>query len=196
VADSEQAEFAYQRATLARRQAQRNYDLTRVVAPFAGVVTARSARPGRLVAPGDSLFRVAALAPLRASVRVPEGGARGITTGSRAEVDGLDGVVARATVFRVSPTIDAASGTREVVIELAPGSGLRSGTGVSIRLGTERRRVVAVPPGAITEQGYVLVWANGRTVLRAVTRGQRLSDGRVEVASGLSAGEQVVRDPK
>ncbi|MGH7703046.1 MAG: efflux RND transporter periplasmic adaptor subunit, partial [Gemmatimonadales bacterium] len=41
IADSEAVEFTYRRAQLALRQAERNYDLTRVVAPFAGVVTAR-----------------------------------------------------------------------------------------------------------------------------------------------------------
>ena len=64
-ADSEQAELTYQRAELAQRQARRNYELTRIAAPFGGVVTARTVRPGRLVTLGDSLFRVSALGPLR-----------------------------------------------------------------------------------------------------------------------------------
>ncbi len=193
VADSEQAEFVYEKAALTRRQAQRNYDLTRVAAPFTGVVTARTVRPGRLVAAGDSLFRVSALAPLRVSVHVPEGSAGWIAVGSPAQIEGLDGAVARATVIRTSPTIDPASGTREVVLELAAGSRLKPGASVTVRVGAERRRVVALPPEAVTEQGYVLVWDHGRTVVRAVTLGARLGDGRLEVVSGLSSGEQIVR---
>lgn len=194
--DSEQAEVGYQHATLAQRQTQRNFDLTRVVAPFAGVVSARSARPGRLVNPGDSLFRVSALAPLRASVRVPEGGAGGIGIGSPAQVETLDGSVVAGAVIRTSPTIDAASGTREIIIELARGAQLRPGASVVVRVGAERRRVVAVPPGAVAPQGYVLVWENGRTVVRPVTLGPPLRDGRIVVTSGLSAGDQIVRDAK
>jgi membrane fusion protein (multidrug efflux system) len=196
VADSERAEFAYDQAALTRRQAQRSYDLTRVVAPFDGVVTARMIRPGRLVVAGDSLFRVSALGPLRASVRVPEGSAGNISIGSRTQVFGADSTPASATVIRTSPTIDAASGTREVVIELASGSHLMPGTSVTVRVGTERRRVVTVPVEAVSAQGYVLVWENDRAVLRPVATGPRLRDGRVEIRSGLSGGELIVRNPR
>ena len=58
VADSEQVEFQYRQADIARRKAHRDLDLTKIVAPFSGVVTARYARPGRFVSAGDTLFRV------------------------------------------------------------------------------------------------------------------------------------------
>jgi RND family efflux transporter MFP subunit len=192
-ADSEAAEFAFQHAALNRRQARRNFALTRVIAPFPGVVTARLARPRRLVATGDSLFRVSALGPLRVSVRVPEGAVGRLRTGGAAQILGQGGTSTHGTVIRASPAIDAASGTREFIVQLAPGSGLLPGAAVTVRVGAESRRVVAVPPEAIAEQGYVLVWDHGRAVLRAVTVGGTLPDGRLEVTSGLVAGEQVVR---
>src|SRR5207302_1188063 len=80
-----------------------------------------------------------------------------------------DGRATGATVIRASPTIDAASGTREIVLEPVAGSDFRPGASVAVRLGAERRRIVAIPRGAIAEAGYVLVWENGRTVLRAVS---------------------------
>jgi len=192
-ADSEAAEFAFQRTELARRQARRNLALTRVVAPFAGVVTARLVRSGRLVAAGDSLFRVSALGPLRVSIRVPEGADASLRIGAAAEVEGLDGAAAHAIVLRASPAFDAASGTREFILQLAPGSRLFPGAAVRVHVGEENRRVVSIPPDAIAEQGYVLVWDHGRAMLRAITLGATLPDGRLEVTSGLAAGEQVVR---
>ena len=60
-------------------------------------------------------------------------------------------------------------------------------------LATVRRQVLAIDPAAVAEEGYVLVWENGRSVLRGVTLGATLPDGRVEVVTGLAAGDQVVR---
>jgi RND family efflux transporter MFP subunit len=196
VADSEAAEFRSREAALAVRKARREEELTRITAPFAGVVTSRSARPGRLVAPGDTLFRVTAAGPLLAQVRVPEAAAGAIRVGSTARVIGSGAAAAEARVIRASPAIDAASGTREVVVELVGGSRLLPGASVMVRLGSERRRVVAAPRAAIAEEGYVLVWENGRSALRAVTLGADLGDGRVEVVSGLAAGERLVRSER
>jgi membrane fusion protein, multidrug efflux system len=191
-ADSEQMEFEYHAAELALRQAQREYDLTRIAAPFAGSVTSRKARIGRLVRSGDTLFQVTALAPILATVRVPETSAFGLTVGSAAEVTGPRGERATARVVRASPVIDAASGTREVVLQVAPGAKLVPGGTVTVRIGSERRQVVTLPRSAVGAEGYALVWDNHRTALRAVTLGSAVGADRVEIVSGLAPGERVV----
>lgn len=191
-ADSERVELDFREAELALQKAQRDYDLTRVIAPFGGVVTARTARLGRLVSPGDSLFRLTGLAPVLAAVRVPEGPAFGIKIGAGAEVVGPRGEIARARVVRASPVIDAGSGTREVVLQLVGGTPLPPGSSVTVRLGSQVRRVVAVPREAVGE-GYALVWDSDRTTLRQVTVGGELPGDRIEVVSGLAPGEKVVR---
>jgi RND family efflux transporter MFP subunit len=192
-ADSEQVEFEHRAADLALRKAQRDYDLTRIVAPFDGVVTSRMARVQRLVNSGDSLFRVTALAPVLATIRVPETASSGIRVGASARVLTTRGASAEAKVARASPVIDPASGTREVVVQLAGGSALTPGSSVTVQLGAERRRVVAIPKAAVAKDGYALVWEDNRPTLRAVTLGSDLDGDRVEVVSGIAAGEKVVR---
>jgi membrane fusion protein (multidrug efflux system) len=158
------------------------------------VVTGRTARLGRLVGSGDSLFRLTALRPILAAVHVPEASGAGIAVGTEAEVVGLGGATSKARVIRASPIVDAGSGTREMVLQLtAGGPRLTPGTSVTVRLGSQRRQVVAIPRTAVAQDGYALVWADDRTTLRPLTLGSELEGDRVEVLSGLVAGEKVVR---
>ena len=193
VADSEQVEFQYRQAEIARRKARRDLDLTRVVSPFAGVVTARYARPGRFVAAGDTLFRVTESGPLLARVRVPEGSASTIRAGDRATVATIGGATSAASVLHAAPALDAASGTREVVLRLTGGAAFLPGANVTVRMGEQERQAVSLPREAVSPDGYVLVMQNGRTALRSVTVGGDVGGGRVEILSGLSPGERVAK---
>lgn len=193
LADSERVEFEHREAVLALRKAQRDFDLTGIVAPFSGVVTARTARLHRLVSAGDSLFRITALAPLLAAVRVPEPTAMALRVGAEAEVTARGGVTARAKITRLSPVIDPASGTREVILQVAAGPRLTPGSSVTVKLGSEPRQVVTIPRTAVNDEGYALIWSDDRTTLRALTLGTGVDGDRVEVVSGLAAGERVVR---
>ena len=192
-ADSEQVEFQLRQSEIAQQKARRDFELTKVLAPFQGVVTARLARPGRYVAVGDTLFRVTEQAPLFARVRVPEANARVLKIGDEATV--LDpGQRRRATVVHTAPFVDAASGTREVVLRVgdAPGDWL-VGSAVVVSMGGDARQALSVPREAVAPEGYVVVVDSGRTSLRPVTIGRDLGGGRVEVVSGLAAGERLAR---
>jgi membrane fusion protein, multidrug efflux system len=126
-------------------------------------------------------------------VRVPETGAVGLRVGAEAQVLGSGGASARARVVRASPVLDAASGTRELVLEIGGGTGLRPGSSVTVQLGAERRQVVTIPKAAVAREGFALVLEDNRTSLRAVTLGREVGADRVEVVTGISAGEKVVR---
>jgi RND family efflux transporter MFP subunit len=193
-ADSEQVEFQLRQADIARRKTRRDVELTRIAAPFGGIVTARSARPSRYVSVGDTLFRVTEQSPLFARVRVPEASARVVRVGEAADVVTPGGESNSARVIHAAPFVDAASGTRELVVEvLRPRADLLAGSSVIVRLGREPRRVTSVPRDAIAPEGYAIVVENGRSTLRPVTVGRDLGGGRVEVLSGLAPGERLAR---
>lgn len=191
--DSERVEFEHRQAMLAFQQAQRDLALTRIVAPFAGVVTARKTRLHHLVSSGDTLFRVTAMSPILAAVHVPEAAAAALRIGTEAQVEGLGGHSARARVIRASPTIDPASGAREIVLQVSSEGRLTPGSSVTVRLGGERRQVVTVPRSAVGKDGYVQVWSDERPTLRALTLGTELGGDRVEVVRGLAPGERLAR---
>jgi RND family efflux transporter MFP subunit len=193
-ADSEQVEFQLRQADIARRKARRDVELTRIVAPFNGVVTARMARPSRFVAVGDTLFRVTEQSPLFARVRVPEAEARRLRSGDAATVVTANGESNAARIVHSAPFVDAASGTREIVLEVTRTNGdLLAGSSVTVRVGHEPRRVLSVPRAAIAPDGYAVVVENGRSTLRTVTVGRDLGGGRIEIVSGLAPGERLAR---
>ena len=109
------------------QQAQFELAQTRVRAPFSGVVAQRYVRIGERVGPETPLFRVTAMAPLRARLLVPEDEAGAFRRGAMARVTGLDGVSTEASVLFVSPTVNAASGTREIVVQLTTTAGFLPG---------------------------------------------------------------------
>jgi len=193
-ADSEQVEFQLRQADIARRKARRDMELTRIVAPFGGVITARLARPSRFVAVGDTLYRVTEQSPLFARVRIPETSARRLRVGDAAVVVAPAGESVPARIVHAAPFVDAASGTREIVLDVARGGGdLLAGSSVTVRIGREGRRVMSVPRAAIASEGYVVVVENGRSTLRTVSVGRDVGNGRVEILSGLSPGERLAR---
>ncbi len=142
-AEYEAALYAKRGADAALKRAQLNLARTRVRAQFSGVVARRYVRVGELVQDAAPLFRVTAMAPLRARLLVPESQAAFFHTGAPVRLSGASAESATARVLLVGPTVDPASGTREVILELPEAGALRPGAAVvaelvSIAEATER----------------------------------------------------------
>jgi RND family efflux transporter MFP subunit len=109
---------------------------TRIHAPFAGVVVRRYLREGQAIAKGDKCFRVSQLSPLQVQFQVPESSGRRPAPGAPVELslveDSSRNLTAR--VIKVSPTIDAASDSYDVVAQLNSSniSDLRPGMAVKV----------------------------------------------------------------
>lgn len=109
---------------------------THISAPFAGVVVRRYIRQGEQIIKDDKCFRISQLAPLEVEFQVPE------TSGRRPQVGAefslrLAGGAAQAysaRVLRVSPTVDPASDSYDVVGRLTGTNlgGLRPGMSVQV----------------------------------------------------------------
>lgn len=110
---------------------------SRIVAPFDAVVARRYIRESQTVAKGDRLFWVTSEAPLLIRFTLPERLFGKIRRGQLFQVDSPDaaGEQHAARVREISPVIDPASGTFEVLVELTgnPGS-LRPGMTASVHL--------------------------------------------------------------
>jgi membrane fusion protein, multidrug efflux system len=100
---------------------------TRFIAPFSAYVVRRSIRAGQNVIKNDPCFRLSQLAPLQVRFLVPESAGPRPKAGDSLKVVVTDDSAREyeARVQRVSPTIDAASGSYDVTALLA-GAGLDS----------------------------------------------------------------------
>lgn len=183
-------------AVAGQAQAWALLSYTRIRAPFDGVVTAKSADPGALAAPGVPLLTVEDTSRFRLEAPVDESDLRFVQLGGKVPVtmDAL-GEELPGTVQQIVPAADPASRSFTVKVELPRDPRLHSGLFGRARFPRGRRDAVVVPRAAVLDrgqlQGVYVVGAEGRIGLRFVTLGQPLGD-QVEVLSGLSGGERVV----
>jgi RND family efflux transporter MFP subunit len=163
-----------------------------IKAPFAGVVTDKRVEPGNLAAPGQPLLVIEQAGALRLEAPVDESRLGSIRAGQSVTVT-LDKPI-QARVSEIVPAVDAASRSFLVKIDLPAMPRLRSGMFGRASFPQGRRQVLMLPAGAVIEQGQVqsvMVAQDGYARGRLVTLGQRTGD-RVEVLSGLAAGEAVI----
>jgi membrane fusion protein, multidrug efflux system len=110
---------------------------TRISAPFNGVVARRYVRAGQAVTKGDRLFWVTAEGPLRLRFTLPEKFLGHLKKGQELPMASPDVPHEKHTVkiMELSPVVDPASGTIEILTELVgPAGNLRPGMTASVRL--------------------------------------------------------------
>ena len=110
---------------------------SRIVAPFAGIVGRSSVRSDQQVKAGDALFWITAEAPLRVLFTVPESMMALFTEGKKLDLTTADfpGLHQAGRVYRVSPVVDPASGSLQVIGAIDhPSPSLKPGMTMQIRL--------------------------------------------------------------
>jgi len=166
-----------------------------ISAPFARVVTAKSVDPGALAVPSAPLLTIEREGAYRLEASVEESLLSAIRVGQPVSVtlDGVDRTI-EARVSEIVPTVDAASRSYTVKIDLPAVPALRSGVFGHASFSLGSRSPLTVPVSAVTERGQlqsVVVAENGVAHTRLITMGQKNKD-QVEVLSGLTAGENVI----
>ena len=173
-----------------------------VLAPSSGVLISRDVEVGDIVQPGEALMVLAATGPdqaVQVLVQIDEKNLSKIALGQKAlgSADAFASQRFDAVVAFINPGVDAARGSVEVKLNVTqPPAYLRQDMTVSIDIETARRTATVVVPtstleDAATDLPWVLVVRDQRAVKQFVTLGLR-GDTRVELLSGIAAGEGVV----
>ncbi len=198
--ERDEARAALEAAEAEAKLQQTRYEKATVRAPFAGVTGRRLVSAGATLRANDAIVRLARLDRLRATFPVPERYTASLRPGAEATVSvtAWPGVDFPARVTVVEPSIDPASRTFAAVAEVRNlGGRLRPGMSadVAVRF-AERAGALTVPDEAVLAEGdqaFVYRVGPDSVVARVpVTLGAREA-ARVEVASGLAAGDRVVR---
>ena len=173
-----------------QREADTFLSYARVRSPIAGIVTARMIDPGAQAAPGMPLLTVEDDSRYRVETTVDEELAAKVHAGDLVKIDGL-----KARVTNIVPAVDPATRSSLVKIDLPKNSPLRSGAFVRVAFTTGTRSAITVPAGAVQRRGQLtsvqVVDDDGIARMRLVTLGETMG-GRVEVLSGVDAGEKLV----
>jgi len=165
----------------------------KVAAPISGLVVSKQAEPGQTVFPGTPLLSIEGDAGYRLEVTAGEGLLGKLKQGDQVGIQ-LAGAPATGRIVEIVPTVDPVTRTFTVKLDL-PAKGLRSGSFGKALFRVGQRQGITVPAEAVVERGALTyVWTvskEGIARLRLVKLGSALGS-RVEVLSGLSAGERVV----
>ncbi len=136
--DEKKAQYAVATARFEKAKTLRDYTVIR--APFAGVVTEKYARIGQKVTEDkpEPLFKITAVEPLLARIYLPEEELLRVKVGDRVDIvaERFPDVKTTGDVQFISPTVDAASGTFQVVVRVKREPArtvLRPGIAVQVR---------------------------------------------------------------
>ena len=191
-------------ADVARLQELQSYE--NVYAPFDGVITARNTDVGNLInagagTPATELFHMTANNPLRIYVAVPETDSPAMHVGAKATVtlDEYPGETFKGELVRTNNAINPASRTLLVEVDVDNADGkLLPGAYAFVHFTLAgRSQSVTVPTNTLlfrSEGLRVGVVRNGKAELVPIKIGRDYGD-KVEVLSGLSAGDQVILNP-
>lgn len=193
--DFQRGEEAVNRAQASLVEAQTYYDFTQVLAPTAGVITAKKVDVGSMAVPGVPLLVLEDDSAYTLEADVDESIAGKIVIGTMMDVrvDSL-GKSIEGIITEVAPTIDPA--TRKLHIKImVKGDGLKSGLYAQVKIPTNIKETILINKTAIVEKsqltGVYVVDTKGVILYRIVRIGKQY-DKQIEILSGLNVGEKII----
>jgi len=179
--------------------AERALEDATVRAPFAGLIAHRYVSRGEYVTAGTKLYELVSLNPIEVEFYLTEADSARVEMGQRVavRVAPYPDEVFHGVVSAIAPVIDEKSRTLRVKAQIDNEEvRLRPGLFARIDLGLDtRENVVMVPEQAVLQR------ADGAVVFRATPDGrvERVvvetgitREGRIEIVSGIAAGDHIV----
>jgi membrane fusion protein (multidrug efflux system) len=170
---------------------------TEIRAPFDGLIVRRYVDFAEHVAVNQSLFRLSDFTPLLCPIQIPERELRRLHAGQKAylTVEAFAGERFDASVLRISPVVDAATGTIKVTLDVAARGKLRPGMFARVYLETATRPdALVIPKSALSLEsiGDTVYVVDGEVASRRDVELGYSEGDFVEVVSGVAENDPVV----
>jgi RND family efflux transporter MFP subunit len=186
-----QAQFQAQQARLSQ---------TSVMAPDDGVISARTATVGAVVAPGTELFRLIRKGRLEWRAEVTSSELGRLTPGTTAIVTAASGARLEGRVRNIGPSVDPQSRMALVYLDVKPLPGPASGSERAGMFARGEFNLGAVPTltvpqsSVVVREGFSYVFRVNPDNRVAQTKVQvgRIAGDRLEVQSGITADARIV----
>ena len=172
------------------------YENSVIKSPMAGIINNRFVEPGSLLAPNVPLFEIVDDSALKLICNVPESRIRLISRGMRVKItdNQVQGSEFTGKINNIGVKTDRGL-NYPVEIVLDPNDNLHIGMYLKVYFsGIAERTGILVPRKCIVgsaKAANLFVVMDGKAQRREVKLGEMIGD-RIEVLSGISAGEQVI----
>lgn len=179
-------------------QAGENLGFTRIVAPYAGIVSARHVALGETVNPGQALLSGYAFENMRVVASLPARYASQLKESSPLQVTFPDGQKLTLSTHQLFQFSDPASHSFTLRVNLPKQTApvWQNGSWVKLAMPLETKPKLLIPESAVLRQNELsavyLAEKSGFT-LRQVRLGRHY-DGQIEIIAGLKANETIAKD--
>jgi|AGTN01.2.fsa_nt_gi RND family efflux transporter, MFP subunit len=190
--------IGFENAVIQLETAKKQWEETKIVAPFSGVITSKNTELGAFVNTGTPIAGIADIARLKVLLSVSESNVYQLRNGQDVEITSniYPNVIYKGTITSISPQGSGAhTFPVEITISNSDKNPLKAGTYVNVRVDMEKTgKVLMIPRDAIVSSVkdpsvYVIT---GETVeLIKISTGNNY-DSYLEVITGINEGDQVV----
>lgn len=177
-----------------------NYKWSPITAPISGSIIQTPVKIGQQISTATVFTKIGDIENLQISASIPERYVGHLKPGLKAEItlEAYPGVVFPATVVRVSPVLDAASRTKQVILNFDQNdSRINAGMFAKVKLYTvDYTNSISIPQDALVtvRDKYYLYVVNKDTSTvdkKEITTGKNVN-GNYQITSGIEPGDVVV----
>ncbi|WP_138429324.1 efflux RND transporter periplasmic adaptor subunit [Fodinibius saliphilus] len=194
----ENAKYEYQAQKSAYELAQLQVKHTKITAPIDGIISDRMIKVGNMINTDQEVFQITDFDPLLAVLNVPEHEMNKLEKGQPAniKVDAIPGKIFSGNVLRISPVVNAETGTFKVTVSIKDESRqLKPGMFGRVRIvyDTHQNTLMVPKNSVMTEDGTSSVYIiNNNMAYRRNVRTGYINGENIEVLEGLSPSDTVV----